>query len=64
MENKYKYKVMETMKKKGKTQADIRKENIIGQSQLTRIRNNKPINIDTLNKLAIWLDCNVRDLID
>lgn len=58
------YNVLQMMQKKGKTTYDIQKEKIIGQSQLTSVNQNKNLTIATLVKLAEWLECDVRDLIN
>lgn len=58
------YNVLQMMQKKGKTTYDIYKKKIIGQSQLTKINQNSNVTIETLIKLAEWLECDVRDLID
>lgn len=51
------------MKKKGVSQYRIIKEGI-SHSTLTRLKNNQPVSIDTIDKLCTILECNVEDIIE
>ena len=42
----------------------LRKEKILPQSVMQRLRNNQPITTDTIDKLCTLLNCNVEDLIE
>lgn len=61
---KIQYNVLQMMQEKDKTTYDIYQKQIIGQSQLTKINQNLSVTIATLIKLAEWLNCDVKDLIN
>lgn len=60
---KYKIDVIEELKKIGISTYKIRKENLLGQAQLTAIKNNKPIHWTTLEKLCNMLHCQPSDIL-
>lgn len=53
----------ETMTAKGFTQYKL-VVNGISHSTLARLKNNQPVNTDTINKLCFILDCNVEDVME
>ncbi len=40
------------------------KQNGISHSTLTRLKNNQPVNTETLDKLCSILDCNIEEIIE
>ena len=52
------------MKEKGLTTYRIRKENIISQSALTAIKNEKNVTTDTIAKLCKALNCQPGDIME
>lgn len=52
-----------TMTEKGVTQYKL-VVNGISHSTLARLKNNQPVNTDTINKLCSILDCNVEDVME
>ena len=52
----YKIDVIESLKEAGYNSTRILKENIIGQSAMTKIRNGEPVGIKTLDKICELLD--------
>ena len=51
-----------TMKKKGVTQYDLYTYHGINRSQLDRLRKNKNIEVQTIDKLCNILNCNDEDI--
>ena len=51
-----------TMKKKGITQYDLYTYHGINRSQLDRLRKNKNVEIQTIDKLCNILSCKVEDI--
>ena len=52
-----------TMKEKGVTQYKLVVKGI-SHSTLARLKNNQPVNTDTINKLCSILDCSVEDVME
>ena len=52
-----------TMTEKGVTQYKLVNKGI-SHSTLARLKNNQPVNTDTINKLCSILDCNVEDVME
>ena len=60
-----KYKnILEQLNAAGYSLQRIRQENLLSQSVLTRIRSNKPVTTETLDKLCHILQCDISDLIE
>lgn len=57
-------KLLDLMKEKGITSYKIRKNNIIGQATLTKIRNGGDIDTRTIAKLCKILDCQPGDILE
>ena len=53
----------DTMALKGVTQYKLI-TNGISHSTLTRLKNNQPVNTDTLNKLCSILDCRIEEIVE
>ena len=57
-------KLFDLMKEKGLTTYKIRKENIISQSALTALKNEKSVTTDTIAKLCKALNCQHADIME
>ena len=53
----------DTMALKGVTQYKLITSGI-SHSTLTRLKNNQPVNTDTLNKLCSILDCRIEEIVE
>ena len=53
-----------TMKKKGITQYDLYTHHNVNRSVLDRLRHNKNIELNTIDKLCNILECNVEDIME
>ena len=54
----------ETMKEKGVTQYDLYTYHNVNRSQLDRLRKNKNVQTNTIDKLCNILHCNVEDIME
>ena len=61
---KYKIDVLAELSKRGYNTAKIRKEKLISEATLTRIRHGGDINTTTLNALCIMLRCQPGDIME
>lgn len=59
----YKQDVLSHLKEKGYNTNVILKNNLIGQSSMTKIRNGEVVGIKTIERLCQLLDCQPADLI-
>ena len=57
-------KLFALMAEKGLTTYKIRKQNIISQSALQNLKDNKSVTIDTIDKLCAALECQPGDLME
>lgn len=57
-------KLFSLMRKKGLSTYKIRQENIISQSALTALKNDKSVTTDTLDKLCKALNCQPGDIME
>ena len=57
-------KLFDLIKEKGLTTYKIRKENIISQSALTALKNEKSVTTDTIAKLCKALNCQPADIME
>lgn len=55
-------KLWETMKRKGITQYNLYTHYNMNRSQLNRLRHNKNVEVNTIDKLCNILDCKVEDI--
>ena len=55
-------KLWETMKRKGITQYNLYTNYNMNRSQLNRLRHNKNVEVNTIDKLCNILDCKVEDI--
>lgn len=60
----YKVDILAELKKAGYTTYRIRKESILGQETLTKIKNNQVVYGNTLDKLCELLHCQPGDLLE
>lgn len=56
--------ILEKLKAAGYNSNRIRKENLLPESVLTRIRNNKPVSTETLDKLCNILKCDLSEIVE
>lgn len=61
---KYKIDILAALKEKGYTTTKIRKEKLLAESTLTKLRNNELINLSTLGVICRLLDCQPSDLVE
>ncbi len=61
---KYKINILEALKEKGYTSYRIRKDKIIGEAQLTKIRNGDIASKETLNTICKLLNCQLGDILE
>ena len=61
---KYKTNVLELLKSKGYTTYRLRKEKILGESTLQKMRTNTLLSWAELNTVCSLLDCQLEDLIE
>lgn len=52
----------EKMKEAGISTYRIRKENILSQSTLQKLREGKPVTTETIEKLCLLMDCTPNDI--
>ena len=57
-------KLWETMKKQGITQYDLYTHHNVNRSQINRLRNNKNVQVNTIDKLCNLLHCRVEDIME
>ena len=60
---KYKIDVLQALKEKGYTTYKIRKQNLLFESTLTKIRKNEIVNVDNLNILCKLLELQPGDIL-
>lgn len=61
---KYKIDILEALKEKGYTSYRIRKDKLIGEAQLTKIRSGDIASKETLNTICRLLDCQPGDILE
>lgn len=54
----------EKMREKGVTTYRIRKDNIISQSSLQKLREGRPVSTETIEKLCLLMDCTPNDIME
>ena len=60
----YKIDVLAALKEKGYSSARIRKEKLIGQATLQRLRHNQSVSFEVLSKLCELLECDIGDILE
>ncbi|MCM1048697.1 MAG: helix-turn-helix transcriptional regulator [Clostridiales bacterium] len=61
---KYKIDILDALKEKGYTSYKIRKDKLIGEAQLTKIRNGEIASKETLNTICKLLICQPGDILE
>jgi putative transcriptional regulator len=57
-------KLFALLKEKGYSQYRIRKENLMGQATLQKLREGGDIDTRTIKKICAWLDCQPGDIME
>ena len=60
----YKINVLDSLKEKGYTSYTLRKEKLLGESTIQKLRGGLPVSWENLEVLCKLLDCNIGDIID
>lgn len=60
----YKIDILESLKEKGYTSYKLRKDKIIGEAQIQKIRNGELASKETLNTICKLLDCQPGDILE
>ncbi|MDE5772675.1 MAG: helix-turn-helix transcriptional regulator [Ruminococcus sp.] len=60
---KYKIDVLAELKAKGYSTTRIRKEKIIGEATMQRLRHKQSVSFDVLSKLCNLLECDIGDIL-
>lgn len=61
---KYKIKVLQALKDKGYNTSVLRKEKLLSEGTIQRLRNNEPIQWININQLCKLLDCQPADILE
>ncbi len=61
---KYKKNIMEELKERGYSSARLRREKILGESTMQRLRRGEPIGLDAVNSICIILRCQPGDILE
>ena len=60
----YKINVLEELKAKGYTSYILRKEKLLGESTIQKLRAGEGVSWDNLETLCVLLDCNIGDIVE
>ncbi len=60
----YKKNIMEELKERGYSSARLRREKILGESTMQRLRRGEPIGLDAVNSICIILRCQPGDILE
>ena len=60
----YKINVLDTLKEKGYTTYTLRKEKLLGESTIQKLRGALPVSWENLETLCKLLECNIGDIIE
>lgn len=60
----YKINVLDALKEKGYTSYTLRKEKLLGESTIQKLRNGLPVSWENLDVLCKLLECNIGDLLE
>lgn len=61
---KFKIDVLEALKEKGYTSYSLRKEKILSESTIQKLRDGKGLSWDNLNTLCRLLECDISDILE
>ena len=59
----YKINVLKAMKDKGYSSARLRKDKIIGEATIQRLRSKQSVSFEVLAKVCVILDCDIGDIL-
>ena len=59
----YKIDVLKALKEKGYSTTRIRKEKLIGEATMQRLRHKQSVSFDVLSKLCKLLECDIGDIL-
>lgn len=59
----YKIDVLKSLKDAGYSSAKLRKDKIIGEATIQRLRHKQTVSFDVLSKLCFLLDCEIGDIL-
>lgn len=59
----YKIDVLKALKEAGYSSAKLRKEKIIGEATIQRLRHKQTVSFDVLSKLCCLLNCDIGDIL-
>ena len=60
----YKINVLDALKEKGYTSYVLRKEKLLGESTIQKLRGSLPVSWENLEALCKLLDCDIGDLLE
>nr|DAU54649.1 MAG TPA: Cro/C1-type HTH DNA-binding domain protein [Caudoviricetes sp.] len=60
----YKKNIMEELKERGYSSTRIRREKILSESTMQRLRRGEPIGLDAVNSICIILRCQPGDILE
>ena len=60
----YKINVLEELKQKGYTSYTLRKEKLLGESTIQKLRGGDPVSWENLETLCKLLDCDIGDILE
>ena len=60
----YKINVLDALKEKGYTSYTLRKEKLLGESTIQKLRNGEGVSWDNLETLCRLLECDVGDVVE
>lgn len=60
----YKINVLEELKLKGYNTSRLRKEKILGEATIQRLRHNKSVSFEVLSKLCSLLECDLNSILE
>ena len=61
---KYKINIMDALKGKGYSSYQLRKNNVLSQSTMQKLRNGEGVSWDNLERLCALLDCQPGDIME
>ena len=60
----YKINVLDSLKEKGYTSYTLRKEKLLGESTIQKLRGGLPVSWENLEVLCKLLECNIGDIVE
>lgn len=64
MEIRYKLDIMAALKEKGYSSTRLRREKILSESSMQKIRDGKMISIEILGRICLILGCQIGDIVE